>query len=73
MLLKNEQAVSFWRDFLHIVPRRVAIAFYTLFFEPRSLAAFSYVFRNRRAILAQREEIQRRGRVSASEIRRWLA
>lgn len=72
MLLKNEQAANFWSDFFSIVPRRLAIAFYTLIFEPRSFAAHWYVFRNLSSILAQRKEIQRRCHVSANEIRLWI-
>jgi GT2 family glycosyltransferase len=72
MLLNNEQAAAFWHDFFSIVPRRLAIAFYTLILEPRSFAAYWYVFRNLWSILAQRKGIQRRRRVSAKEIRLWI-
>lgn len=66
MLLKNEACASFLRDCLWIVPRRIGIAFYSLFFERRSFAAYGYVVRHLQRILRQRKQIQTRRRVSAA-------
>ena len=72
MLLKNEHAAGFWRDFFFMLPRRLAIAFYSLIFEQRSLSAYWYVFRNFKLILQQRNEIQRRRRTSDADIDSWM-
>ncbi len=72
MLLKNEQLSNFARDFLYIIPRRLAIAAYSLFAERSSLAAYKYVAQRLGAVLQQRRQIQERARLSPSEIRRWI-
>jgi GT2 family glycosyltransferase len=72
MLLKNEHAANFWRDFFSIVPRRLAIAVYSLILEPRSLLVYWYIFRNLGLVLSNRKEIQSRYRASAADIRRWV-
>jgi GT2 family glycosyltransferase len=70
LLLKNETAPNFARDFLDIVPRRMGILLYALLRERHSLNAYWFVIRHWGLIRQARRRVQQ-GRVDSSrEIRR---
>ncbi|HEX3720187.1 MAG TPA: glycosyltransferase family 2 protein [Verrucomicrobiae bacterium] len=58
MLLKNETAADFARDFFHIVPRRLGILVYALLRERYSLKAYWFVVRNWGRIKNARKRVQ---------------
>lgn len=63
LFLKNLSASEFLRNFFYIMPRQVMIFFYTLLFERGSLAAYGYIHKNRKHIMAQRRIIQQKRKV----------
>ncbi|GAB2955524.1 hypothetical protein GCM10027048_21650 [Hymenobacter coalescens] len=62
LLLKNAPAGQVLRHWLQALPRQLAILLYILVREPRSLRAYAYVWRHRRAVLATRRRVQARAR-----------
>lgn len=63
LFLKNLSAGEFFRNFFYIVPRQIMIFFYVLLFERGSLAAYAYIHKNRKHIMAQRRIIQQKRKV----------
>jgi GT2 family glycosyltransferase len=70
LLLKNETAPNFARDFLRILPRRVGILLYSLLREPYSLHAYWFVMRRWRQIMLSRQRLQQRSVIKSREMRR---
>jgi GT2 family glycosyltransferase len=70
LLLKNETAPNFARDFLRIFPRRFGILLYALLREPYSLHAYWFVIRRWRQIMLSRRRLQQRSVVTSGEMRR---
>ncbi|KUG07179.1 glycosyltransferase family 2 protein [Solirubrum puertoriconensis] len=63
LLAKNAPAKpGFW---LRSLPRQAAVLAYTLLMERPSLSAYSYIWRNRREVLASRRLVQARARLGA--------
>lgn len=69
LLIKNEDWYNYRKDFFSINFRLLKSIVYCLFFEFRSLYAFIYVIKNRRAILEQRKIIQQKRKLSPKEFR----
>lgn len=69
LLLKNEAPANFVRDFLHIVPRRLAILCYALLIEQHSLKAYWFVFRHWTQIMQARRRIRERTVVAPADLR----
>ena len=69
LLLKNEDASNFWKDFFYIVPRRVGILLYTLIREPQSLKAYWFILRNFQVIWNRRRLIHKNRKTSPASIR----
>lgn len=63
LFLKNLNAREFICNFFHIVPRQIIIFFYILIFERESMAAYSYILKNRKIIMTERCIIQQKRRV----------
>lgn len=72
LLLINEDRVNFIRDSIIIIPRIFITTLFCLFFERRSLRAFSYVIENRKRIFLIRKEVQERRKISCSDFRKYL-
>ncbi len=72
MILKNENLPGLLRDGIFYIPYEIAIFFYILFFEWRSLPAYLNIKRKFREILRWRKIIQANKKVSAGEINKWL-
>lgn len=62
LLLKNESAFGFVKNFIYIIPRQLMIFFYILFFERTSLKAYRYVIGNYFNIMIKRKIIQNRAK-----------
>jgi hypothetical protein len=71
VLIKNDDLLGLLRDMPWWLPRQVAILGYLLLFEHESLAAYRFLFRHRRDILAARRKIEQLRSVTRQEIRAW--
>lgn len=60
LLLKNESASGFSKNFIFIIPRQILILIYILFFELGSLKAYKFVINNYSSIMKTRKYIQER-------------
>ncbi len=69
LLLKNESARDFARDFLRIVPRRLGILLYAMVREPYSLKAYWFVIRHWKTIMLARRRLQHDRAASCRDIR----
>lgn len=72
LLLKNEAACTWRRDWLHILWYDLGILGYLLLFERRSLAAMGLLKRCYRRALSWREQTWQRVRVSPAEMFGWF-
>ena len=72
LLMINEDRTNFLKDFFTIVPRLVATSVFCLFFERKSLKAFSYVFGKRKEIFGLRKIVQGKRTISANTFRQYL-
>jgi GT2 family glycosyltransferase len=70
--MKNEGWYLALRNALFEIPRDIITILAVLTIERTSLPAISWLWRNRRRILAKRRVIQRRRRVSDRELARWF-
>lgn len=71
--LKNQGAYLALRNLPFELARDLVVLMATLTIERTSLPAFSWLWRNRRRVLAKRREIQRRRKVSDRELAGWFA
>jgi GT2 family glycosyltransferase len=69
LLLKNETAPNFSRDFLLIVPRRLGILAYALLREPYSLNAYWFIIRHWKRIMLARKRLQAGRVINSRDIR----
>ncbi|MCC3158536.1 glycosyltransferase [Hymenobacter sp. 15J16-1T3B] len=60
LLIKNAPAGRALRTWLRALPRQLAILLFLVLREPRSLTAYRYVWRHRRALWASRQRVQTR-------------
>jgi len=72
MLLKNELSATFFRDFLSIASREIAIILWVFLFETIRFEVFFELFKQIPLILNKRKIIMKRKRVSSNEIMPWL-
>jgi GT2 family glycosyltransferase len=70
--LKNQGAYLALRNLPFELARDLVVLVATLTVERTSLPAFSWLWRNRKRVLAKRREIQRRRKVSDRELARWF-
>jgi GT2 family glycosyltransferase len=70
--MKNEGLYLALRNAPFEIPRDLIALFATLTIERTSLPAFSWIWRNRKRVLAKRRAIQSRRRVSDRELARWF-
>lgn len=70
--MKNEGLYLALRNAPFEIPRDLIAIFATLTIERTSLPAFSWIWRNRKRVLAKRRAIQSRRRVSDRELARWF-
>lgn len=70
--LKNEGLYLALRNAPFELPRDLIAIIATLTIERSSLPAFSWIWRNRKRVLAKRRAIQSRRRVSDRELARWF-
>lgn len=67
MIIKNEDMTNFLRDMIIIITRQLAILAYVIFFERRSLSAYTFVFANLKSILLKRKLIKAKQRIPVKE------
>lgn len=72
LLIKNETAEGWRRDWLHIIWYDLKILAYVCLFERSSLKAFSLLWHNWSRVWSWRHEISRRTRVQALDIMTWF-
>ena len=72
MRVKNVTFPLYWRNFLAVTARDIAILVYCLLAEQHSLRAFAAVGRSWRRALAKRRIIQLRRRVSDAYLQGWF-
>ena len=70
--IKNEGFYLALRNALFEIPRDLVAIVATLTIERTSLPAFSWLWRNRKRVMAKRRAIQSRRRVSDRELARWF-
>jgi GT2 family glycosyltransferase len=71
--LKNQGAYLALRNLPFELARDFVVLIATLTIERTSLPAFSWLWRNRKRVLAKRREIQRRRKVSDRQLAGWFA
>ena len=70
-LVKNEFLSNVFKDFFPFIKREIALFFYTLIFEPRTLFSWISFFVLLPRIMKKRRNLMARIQVSPHEIRRW--
>lgn len=73
LMVKNESAVSWRKDFLHILAYDIQIAIYILLFERSSLRAFPLLRQQWHEAMKWRRQILARTKVQPEEILSWFA
>ena len=72
MLLKNEDAFNFVRDFPFILGREAMVATHRLFFAPKTLVAIPMTIKLLPETLRKRRVAKRNQRMNPRALRRWL-
>jgi GT2 family glycosyltransferase len=72
MLLKNEDAYNFARDFPFILAREAMVAFHHLLFAPKALVAVPMTLKLLRETLRKRRAAKAKQTMDPSALRRWL-
>lgn len=72
LLMINEDRINFLKDAIVIIPRICITSFFCLFIERKSLKAYSYIFKNRREILAVRKLVQAKRKITPAAFRKFI-
>jgi hypothetical protein len=73
MLLKNEDAYNFVRDFPFILSREAMVVLHNLIFAPRSLVAIPMTLRILGETMKKRRATKAKQRMRPRALRQWLA
>jgi hypothetical protein len=72
MLLKNEDAYNFARDFPFILAREAMVVSYAMLFQPSALAAIPMTLKNLPETQRKRRAARKNRRMDPRALRRWL-
>jgi len=72
LLIINEDRTNFSKDFVTIVSRILLTTVFCLFFERKSLKAYSYIMSNKNKILALRKKVQESKKIQPNNFRQYI-